>query len=105
MPLSEEAISALLKASNEQIVHSPEWYNQLRQAVNDLINSDFSTLVQILYRMDVPEQKLKDLLQQNPTGDASAIITDLMLERQLQRIKTRNAFASKENNIPPDEKW
>ena len=72
--------------------------------INDLLLNDFSRLVSLLYRVDVSEQKLKNLLQQNTQTDAAVLIADLLIERQLEKIKWRNAFKGN-NGIPDDDRW
>jgi hypothetical protein len=42
----------------------------LADRINYLVMNDFNHLVQILYRIDVSEKKLKDLLIQNPGTNA-----------------------------------
>ena len=76
----------------------------LAEKIDQLINTDFQKLVSILYRMDVSESKLKQLLNENPGTSASLIITDLMIERQEQKIISRQQFR-KDENISDDEKW
>jgi hypothetical protein len=77
----------------------------LADRINELVNSDFQKLVSILYRMDVSETKLKQLLNENPGTNAALIITDLMIERQEQKIISRQQFRKKDENISDDEKW
>ena len=77
---------------------------KLKQHINDLIQHDFEKLVTLLYRIDVNETKLKQLLQQNSHVDAAEIITSLIIERQLQKIKSRHQF-KQQDNINEDEKW
>ena len=49
----------LVAVNEKEIVQSPEWWNKLKEAVNELIVHDFSRLVQLLYQADVPEEKIK----------------------------------------------
>jgi len=77
----------------------------LAEKIDQLINTDFQKLVLILYRMDVNETKLKQLLNENPGTNAALIITDLMIERQEQKIISRQQFRKKDENINDDEKW
>jgi hypothetical protein len=83
-------------------------YEQLKEElsrhVNQLIEHDFQKLVAILYRIDVNEEKLKFMLLESADRDASLIITELIIERQLQKIKFRQEFR-RENNISEEEKW
>lgn len=77
---------------------------QLADKINELINSDFQKLVSILYRMDISEPKLRLLLKENPNVAAGIIIADLMIERQLQKAKSRQQY-KRDQNISDEEKW
>lgn len=81
-----------------------EMREQLICYINHLLLHDFNKLVQILYRVDVDEKKLKALLQENKETDAAVTIADLLLHRQEEKIKTKEAFTSKKD-IPDEEKW
>lgn len=82
-----------------------EWILIFRQRINELIEYDFPKLVAILYRLDVDESRLSQLLKAHPNSDAGKIIGELIIERQLQKIKTREAFRQKDQNIDENEKW
>ena len=71
--------------------------------INQLIQHDFQKLVSMLYRIDINEEKLKYLLKENADKDAASIIADLIIERQMQKIKYREQF--KQWDIDDDEKW
>ncbi len=77
----------------------------LQSIVNNLIQKDFQQLVNILYRVDVNERKLKYLLQENVGEDAAMIIADLIIERQLEKIKSRQQFRQNDDEISNEEKW
>jgi hypothetical protein len=77
----------------------------LVQKVNELIINDFEKLVNILYRMDVSETKINALLKEFMQEDAAEIIVNLMLERAAQKIKSRQQFNQRDNNISDEEKW
>jgi hypothetical protein len=78
---------------------------QLATAVNDCILSDFDKLLQLLYRLDIDEVKLRSLLKDMPGHDAGFIIADLIIERQVQKIKSRQQFSQRDNDISEEEKW
>src|SRR5450432_555739 len=79
---------------------------QLQSAIDEMIKSDFQKLIGVLYRVDVNERKLKYLLQENVGADAAVIIADLIIERQLEKIKTRAAFTDQDDSYTSDqEKW
>ncbi len=67
----------------------------LETTINELIKNDFSRLVQILYRIDVSEAKLKNILNSNPTEDAGKLIAQVILERLAATKKARESFNAK----------
>ena len=77
---------------------------KIADQVNGLIQNDFERLVIILYRIDINESRLKLLLKENQDVDAGRIIADLIIERQLQKLKSRKEHR-KDENISDDEKW
>lgn len=79
--------------------------SQLSQKINSLIKSDFQKLIYLLYRIDISETKLKNLLKENTGADAGTIIAELIIERQQQKIKSRQQFNHQDNNIDENEKW
>lgn len=82
-----------------------EMLNQLSSYINQLIKNDFEKLVTYLYRIDVNEQKLKSLLRQFPDEDAGNIIASLIIERQQQKLKSRELFSQRDNDSDESEKW
>jgi hypothetical protein len=103
-PVMPELVKTLgLTVSGDEAALNREW---LAAIVNDLLARDFDRLVFLLYRMDVDEEKLKRLLKENAGSDAGLIIADLMIERQLQKIKSKEQTLRKEDtDIDEDEKW
>lgn len=80
-------------------------YNQLVEQINTLIKDDFEKLVQLLYRIDVSEQKLKMLLQTNPNEDAAKLIASLIIERQIQKIELRKKMKEEGDAETNEERW
>lgn len=82
---------------SEQLVKIPSLTPEalrelLLRQVNYLLERDFERLLQSLYRIDVPEQKFREsLVSQDPAGQ----ITDLILQRELLKVKTRRWYASR----------
>ena len=99
--ISEEIINlsgSLQPANNDHI------REQIIALVNTLINEDFYSLLQLLYQIDVSENKIRSCLQNNTDKLSADIIADLIIERQLQKIKSRKAF-SKNDTFSDEEKW
>ena len=90
----EMNLTALEKLSNQA----------LHEYINDCIQNNFSALVQLLYRIDVSEQKLKKVLQESPNEDAAKLITQLILDRLEATKKARAEFAkpTPPNNVAID---
>lgn len=77
----------------------------LGQFVNELIQSDFDRLIRMLYRIDIQEATLKQLLKTHAGKDAGHIIAVLIVERQKQKLESRKQFKRSSDDIPPDERW
>jgi hypothetical protein len=86
------------------VIQKEEMKEHLVLYLNYLLLHDFNKLVQILYRVDVSEQKLKEFLQSNPQKDAAVVMADLLIQRQEEKIKTKESFKSN-TDIPDEEKW
>ena len=86
------------------VVQKENLRDQLVEIINNLLLNDFNKLVHVLYRVDISEQKLKQLLQKNPTTDAAVIIAELLIARQQQKIATKQSFKANEN-IADEDKW
>jgi len=82
-----------------------EMRKKLQVEVNRLVETDFQRLVDILYRIDVNERKLKFLLQENVGEDTPVIIADLIIERQMEKLRTRTAFKTDQQDHSDEEKW
>jgi hypothetical protein len=77
---------------------------KLADYINHLIQADFEKLVSLLYRIDVSEAKLKYILKENPGEDAGDIIAELIIERQLQKIKSRQEHR-RDSAISDEDAW
>ena len=68
--------------------------NDLIAYINDCIQHDFNKLVQLLYRIDVSEEKLKYILQLNPNEDAAKLIAAVIVERLAATKAARVSFST-----------
>ena len=71
--------------------------------IDHLISNNPDKLVSILSRVDVSEKELKANLQ-NKEENASSIMAQMIIERQMEKIKTRERYTSNDD-ISEDEKW
>ena len=77
---------------------------KLAETINHLINTDFAGLINILYRLDVSEVLLQQVLKANPDKDAGDLIAGLVIDRLLKKSKNRSSFPI-DPATPDDEKW
>ena len=80
----------------------------LAEKINTLITADFNGLIQLLYRIDVSEPALRQLLEQNQTAESGRLIAQLILERSWAKILTRKMYSSNQEDITytdEEEKW
>lgn len=101
----ENVLDKIFVADQGGQLMQPSLLNELAVFINELIINDFAQLVQILYRVDISEKKLKQLLSDNADNDAGKIIAEMIIERQLQKIKSREQFNQRDKNIDENEKW
>jgi hypothetical protein len=76
----------------------------LSEYIDELIQRDFDKLVNLLYRIDVSESRLRKVLAENTGIHASELISQMILERQLQKIESREKFKSGETETDED-RW
>ncbi len=94
-----------MSASNDLIkIESYSW-SQLVAYVNELITRDFNQLVSLLYRLDISEKKLKQTLADHPDQNAGELIAKLIVDRQEEKKKSREAFKQKDWESSEEEKW
>jgi hypothetical protein len=77
---------------------------RLAVLINELILSDFGQLLNLLYQLDVDESKIKNAIRDHKNEHAGKLIAELIIERQLAKIKSRQEF-SRDNDIDEEERW
>ena len=99
---------AIIKTAEELGVSLTDNENEnlrlLIARINELLQKDFHSLMNILYRIDVSEEKLKSLLKSQPGTDAAVLIAQLIIERQKEKLRSRDINKTL-GDIPEDEKW
>lgn len=106
-PIDElnQEISRITSADLDPHANEAEMRKALAAYINELILHDFERLVQLLYRIDVSEAKLKNLLQEKKDKDAGDLIADMIIERQKQKIKSRREHGGGGKALPDEWKW
>ncbi|MDN5203364.1 hypothetical protein QQ008_18400 [Fulvivirgaceae bacterium BMA10] len=66
-----------------------ELHEKLTNLVSQLIDHDFERLLNALYKIDVSEQKFKQILAVETPDNISAEVAMLIIEREYQKVVTR----------------
>ena len=77
-----------------QIGHMDELKEKLEKIVAYLLDNDFEHLLNAMYRLDINEEKFKMALSGIGRRAISAEITDLIISREIQKLKTRIKYRS-----------
>jgi hypothetical protein len=98
----ESLLSELPEHASEEVL-----MRILAQRINDLIASDFSRMLTLLYRIDIDEIQLRKLLREHADQDAGLIIAKLILARQREKAATREVLrkSAEDADVPDDERW
>lgn len=69
----------------------------LSERIRYLIDHDMEQFLFVLYRIDIEEQKVKEVLATYPLNEAIEAIAVLIIERQKQKVITRRQYATGSN--------
>lgn len=81
-----------LQLSKKKEYTYDEAFLKIMRVVEDLLAKDFQQLVNILYRIDVSEEKLKQALALS-TDNPASIITKMIIERELLKVEFRRKYS------------
>jgi hypothetical protein len=87
------------------LVLTNNFRQELAVYINKLINTDFEKLVFLLYRIDVQESTIKQLLALPSNNNAGEIIAEAIIKRQLEKVSSRQKFKQPTENIADEDKW
>ena len=108
MLMEKEVIQSLEQALAIQLADA-ETEEKLKKVISERINyliqHDFAQLTELLYRIDINEAKLKKLLSNKEGSVAADIIAELIIERQIQKAKSRKIFKQRNDNISEEDRW
>jgi hypothetical protein len=94
-----------LPAPVPPLLSEEELLSWLTDHCNELLRTNFPGLVQLLYRVDVSEHRLKYLLKASGGEDAGRTMALLILERVGQIVTARKKYRMPGEDIPEEEKW
>ena len=61
--------------------------------IEELIARDTEKLMWVLYRIDVNEKKVNEALTVNSSLNYAEVLADLIIERQIEKAKTRKQYS------------
>jgi hypothetical protein len=64
----------------------------LTEKLKDMLDNNYDQLVNMLYRIDVSEEKLNELFGSKNRTYIPSALADLIIERQLQKIHFRKKY-------------
>jgi hypothetical protein len=69
-----------------------ELFDQVAPHIEQLINTNRSKFLGILYRIDISDEQVKKAVEENASESFSTIITDLIIRRELQKVVIREHY-------------
>lgn len=86
-------------AKDYETLSRDELQNRLQVFVADLLENNFEKLCNMIYRHDVSENKFNEALQGGTINDQADRIATLVLDREMEKVKTRQAYKSEQKKI------
>jgi len=83
-----------LELKNDNIQTYDFLKKKLHEVIWYLLENNMEKLLTAVYRIDVDERKFISALKEEDSGKISERITDLILERELQKVEFRKKFTS-----------
>ena len=71
-------------------------HDKLQTVIDHLLQTNFEKLCNAMYRLDVSEKKFHEVLSGPDPAEIGSKLADLVIERELQKVKTRELYRRKE---------
>ena len=84
--------SDLLKSADPASINGNQVYELVYAEIKELMKRNYSELSNTFYRVDISEKQLKDAMGSNAGKEEAAVITELILKRELQKVVYRNLY-------------
>lgn len=65
---------------------------KLIEVISHMLDNEFEKLCNAMYRLDVSEELFHKALNETPKDVVPAVIAELVIERELQKVKTRRLY-------------
>ena len=77
---------------NQTLQSYQQLFDRLSLHIGYLLRHNQERLMQALYRIDVPERKVKEAFKQQAIDDIASELAGLVLDRELQKAQTRARY-------------
>ena len=89
----QKLINSYFPATSQEDTQSiDEIREAVRLRIGELLNRDMQSLLQILYRIDVDEERVKSILALSEPYKVDADLADAVVERVLQKAAFRDKY-------------
>ncbi len=88
-------VSVNFELQKREIISLEDLHYILSERIRELLDKNIEKLVYVLYRIDVGQKKTDDIFNNPSKDEISALLADAVIERQLQKVHTRNMFRNK----------
>ncbi|WP_215223353.1 hypothetical protein [Echinicola shivajiensis] len=78
--------------SPQESISKEELIDLLEPVIRQLLNRDFERLLQICYRVDLGESRLKHILNEANPEQMSRELSEALVNRQIQKIEIRKKY-------------
>ena len=95
----------IASATEIQLQQDEGFFNNLSDWLNKLINENFEQVIALLYRIDVSEKKLKNILAEDKSALSGDILARLIIERQLEKLAARKKYKTEPEENSGEERW
>lgn len=71
-----------------------ELHQYLTLAIRELLDTGFNRLLNALYRIDVSEKKVSEVIHMEAPDEIAPKLATLVIERELQKVHTRRKYSN-----------
>jgi hypothetical protein len=95
-----------LDKTPDDMVDERQQYEALKKLlshrIEEMIDHEFDRFVNLLYRIDVNEAKVREALSEQPFSKGVEKVADMIIQRQLQKVATRRQYSSSRHDLEFD---
>ena len=94
-----EAISSRFELTIADNYNLDDLKQALFYRIRELLDKNVERLLSILYRVDLSQNRLDEIFQNSSKEEIAEKIAEAVIERQLQKIKTREYYKNTESGL------